>query len=769
MKHWLGAPFRWLKAFFAWLSSVARAGWHFLGRLGLALRNVLRIITFPFVWPIKELISQLFPPFWRYLGRLGLAARQMLGWLLAPLTWLLRFIGGFFRRGWQASKQYVRERWEAGAPERIQRKRRWRSWWLVQQARWRVRLRWRRPPPDVPLAPALPPDPTTPKPTVRPRLVAVVALLNIALLMGGALIYQTYFAPPVVESTAVGNLPPTPTPTITPTPLPTYTPTPAIIALTPWPTPDPLSSGGSVAFSLRHQGHTDLYVLSVGQQAPVRVTNHPAEERDPAWRPDGRQLAFSSNRAGQWDIYVLDMPTGDLTRVTTDPGHEARPSWSPDGQWLIYDSYREGNLDVYITKATGTEEPVRLTQHPAQDYTAVWSPDGRHIAFTSWRNGNQDIYLMSLDAVGDERVINLTNTPNKAEDAPAFHPTGDYLAYQAEADGLSLIYVQPLDNSAAGGLRPQGQPISLGQGRAPTWSPSGNSVAYVHELAGQHYLLASSVEAWTAAPQTFATDKLLESPSWSAITLAQEPTGFLAEIATFQDPPLYVQTNETVASRERITNTTTADTPASLLELTNVNAPYPYLSDQVEQSFLALRLRVLEETGFDYLGTLSRMYEPLAQRSGPGQSDRTWYKAGRAFDLDYEEVLTFEPRMEIVPEQRGDELYWRVYLRAEQQDGSQGVPLLTRPWDFRARYGNDPRYYDRGGKLKDEIPPGYYVDFTTLAADYGWERVPAMSNWRTYFPGIRFWQFERRDDLNWEEAILQLHTAQDVVDALSGR
>ncbi len=764
MKHWLGAPFRWLKAFFAWLSSRVRAGWHFLGRLGLAFRNLLTWVTFPIVWPIKELVSQLFPPLWRYLGRLGLAARKMLAWLLSPLTWLLRFVGGFFQRGWQASRQYVIDRWQAGAPERTLRKRRWRSWWLVHKARWRMRLTWRRPPPDVPLAPSLPPDPAEAGNGPRPRLVFAFVTLNVAVILGGMFIYQTYFAPPVLEPTAVGNLPPTLTPTITATPLPTLTPTPAVIALTPWPTPDPLSSGGSVAFALRQNGHDDLYILSVGQQAPVRVTNDLAEDRDPAWRPDGRQLAFSSNRDGNWNIYVLDMPTGEISRVTTHAGYDARPSWSPDGQWLIYDSYQDNNLDVYITKADGSDTPIRLTNHAAQDYAAVWAPDGRHIAFTSWRNGNKDVYLMSLDAVGDERVVNLTNTPDKAADSPAFHPTGDYIAYESRGDGLSLIYVQPLDHSELGQLRPLGQPISLGQGRDPVWAPGGQSLAYVHEVEGQYYLLASSVEAWTAAPQTFATDKPLRSPSWSAITLAQEPAGFLVEVNEYRDPPLFYEgVQHTAVSTDAVA------APHRLLELTNVDAPYPYLSDQVEQSFLALRLRVLQETGVDYLGNLLRLYEPLPTRSGPGQSDRTWYKAGRAFDLDYEEVLAFEPRIEVVPEERGNDLYWRIYLRVENQDGSQGEPMFTRPWDFRARYGNDPRYYDRGGTWKANIPDGYYLDFTTLAADYGWERVPAQDNWRTYFPGIRFWQFEKREGLTWEEAILQVHTAQEVVDALSGR
>jgi TolB protein len=36
-----------------------------------------------------------------------------------------------------------------------------------------------------------------------------------------------------------------------------------------------------------------------------------------------------------------------------------------------------------------------------------------------------------------------------------------------------------------------------------------------------------------------------------------------------------------------------------------------------------------------------------------------------------------------------------------------------------------------------------------MAARYGWERLPARSNWRTFFPGIRFNQFVIRGGLDW--------------------
>ncbi|MCA9925184.1 MAG: hypothetical protein KC421_22575, partial [Anaerolineales bacterium] len=74
-----------------------------------------------------------------------------------------------------------------------------------------------------------------------------------------------------------------------------------------------------------------------------------------------------------------------------------------------------------------------------------------------------------------------------------------------------------------------------------------------------------------------------------------------------------------------------------------------------------------------------------------------------------------------------------------------------------------PRYFDQGGKLRDEIPAGYYIDFTTIAADYGWTRVSSGPNWRTYFPDILFWHYENRQGLTWEAAMRQLYLEDELV------
>jgi TolB protein len=109
-----------------------------------------------------------------------------------------------------------------------------------------------------------------------------------------------------------------------------------------------------------------------------------------------------------------------------------------------------------------------------------------------------------------------------------------------------------------------------------------------------------------------------------------------------------------------------------------------------------------------------------------------------------------------VREDFGAQTYWRLYLRARLQDGSLGEPLRDTPWDLSARYNLDPKDYEQGGAYS-KVPEGYWIDVTSLALQYGWERVPALPNWRTFYRGARFTEFTLTGGLDWYTAMLQLY------------
>jgi TolB protein len=191
----------------------------------------------------------------------------------------------------------------------------------------------------------------------------------------------------------------------------------------------------------------------------------------------------------------------------------------------------------------------------------------------------------------------------------------------------------------------------------------------------------------------------------------------------------------------------------SLVNLEGVQAPYPQLHDLADEAFNALRQRVTEKVGWDALASLENAFVPITQSLDPGFSE-DWLYTGRAFAIN--SLMTNAGWMVAVREDFGAQTYWRLYLRAQQQDGSLGEPLHSQPWDLSARYNLDPKIYEQGGKYAD-VPSGYWVDVTSLAIQYGWERIPALPNWRTYYRGARFTEFALTGGESWYQAMLELY------------
>jgi TolB protein len=197
-----------------------------------------------------------------------------------------------------------------------------------------------------------------------------------------------------------------------------------------------------------------------------------------------------------------------------------------------------------------------------------------------------------------------------------------------------------------------------------------------------------------------------------------------------------------------------------LAGLTDVQAPFPMLHDQLNESFQALRIRVGAEAGWDALASLENAFVPLTVPLSPGLGE-DWLYTGRAFALNPLPVNA--GWMAVIPEDFAGQRYWRIFLKARFQDGSQGKPLVSRPWDFNARASGDPQLYEQGGQLSPEVPPGYWLDFTALAAAYGWERLPALFTWRSTYAAARFNEFIFSGGLDWRAAMLELYPEEILV------
>lgn len=525
------------------------------------------------------------------------------------------------------------------------------------------------------------------------------------------------------------------------------------------PVPQPLNWRGTLVFSVRENGQEDIFAMQRGDSQPRRLTNSPTDERDPTWSPDGRSIAYVTNKDGAWEIYVMDILTRQQRRITFSPGYVGSPSWSPDGTFIVYEAYINNNLDIYISSIDQSGpcgEPCPVTSDPGPDFEPEWMPQlpdgsgGRMIAYTSIRAGEQDIYLISLDNPNDSTAINITNTPLIDENYATWTPDATRLAYSLYEDGRESVFYRDMDitetEDGAVFVNFIGTEVAVGRGRMPVWNPQdGSSLFYSADRnIDQSQIIGADPNTLGGGGDVQIIDGLVSDLDW----VVSEPT-FESVLASYQ--PLFEENAQAGA-----------DGRFGLAEIPDVDTIDPVLNSRVDDSYNALRFRVFEETGIDYLGELEDAFWRLDRLPEQGQPRENWHYAGRSIALNRNMVLQGNPTpMVVVREDSEVGVYWRVYLRTNAQNGTQGEPIRQVPWDFAART-TDIAAYEQGGKRLDNIPSGYYVDLTKMAQDYEWLPLPADRTWRQNFAGILFWELVKTDDLTWRAAMRELYTDEEI-------
>ena len=487
--------------------------------------------------------------------------------------------------------------------------------------------------------------------------------------------------------------------------------------------------------SIMLDGKPQIYVYNPGFLQFTRLFDGDYEEMHPSISPDRQKLAYSARKNGYWDIYVYNLISGEETRITDTPEYDGYPTWSPDSQFIAFETYKFRNLDIFIKSLSNLSEiPIQLTTSLAQDFSPSWSPTGREIAFVSTRSGEEEIWLASLDVL-ENRFTLANNHPAQPDINPSWSPNGSFLIWSSQNDGFPVIFKKEMQSGEL-------SPTLFSEGNSPVWYE--NSIYFIQGEANQFFLAAREAENGNLI---FPSMKIPGQVFGSTITQLTNPQTFLN---TIQDNiKISINNSENNNHENQINNLNRA----FLEPLENVEAPYPYLSSLAIDSFNKLRDITIQYIGWDFLHTLNHVFTPLTEPIVPGISEE-WLLTGRAFEFN--PLILYADLAVISREERSGQIYWRVFLKTRYQDGSQGIPIKQMPWQLELRYDNDPSIYETGGE-KVEIPEGYYIDFTALALSLGWERLPVLANWRSFFDSARFTQFILPDQLDWESAMMQIY------------
>ena len=194
----------------------------------------------------------------------------------------------------------------------------------------------------------------------------------------------------------------------------------------------------------------------------------------------------------------------------------AGTAWSPDGQTIAFVSNMSGRYNLWTVPASGGW-PVQLTISDQRQYRPAWSPDGKWIVFQSDQDGDEqwDLFLVSPR---NGKVINLTKTPDVAEEAAEWSPDSRKLAYMAKPRTASSFEIDVLDTYYHTVQHvTSGSPKDHGN-FSPLWSPDGKQIAYtrMNEKGTDASILVSDLASGKSAKLTpHEGERLYFAAAWS--------------------------------------------------------------------------------------------------------------------------------------------------------------------------------------------------------------------------------------------------------------
>jgi dipeptidyl aminopeptidase/acylaminoacyl peptidase len=206
------------------------------------------------------------------------------------------------------------------------------------------------------------------------------------------------------------------------------------------------------------------------------------------WSPDGKTIAFVSNISGRNNLWLVPAEGGWPTQLTVSDQRQTSPAWSPDGKWIAYQSDYDGDeqWDIFFVSPT-TGQVVNITHTPEiAEESPTWSPNSRYLAYTVKPKTSSVYEIDIFDTLMRDTKHLTTSTPkDKMNVGPIWSRDGRWIAYtQQQAKGTdSNIFVAEVATGKSILLTPhQGERLY----KANDFSPDGKRLL-VTSNAGNGY------------------------------------------------------------------------------------------------------------------------------------------------------------------------------------------------------------------------------------------------------------------------------------------
>ncbi len=115
---------------------------------------------------------------------------------------------------------------------------------------------------------------------------------------------------------------------------------------------------GALALSPAASGAGAAPNVPAGLGVPRQVSPPGMAAQHPRFSPDGRSIVFQATSRGEEaapDLYVMDAEGTHLRRLTDDPANDRDPTWAPAGDHIVFASDRDGDFDLYRVAVDGSD------------------------------------------------------------------------------------------------------------------------------------------------------------------------------------------------------------------------------------------------------------------------------------------------------------------------------------------------------------------------------------------------------------------------------
>ena len=192
--------------------------------------------------------------------------------------------------------------------------------------------------------------------------------------------------------------------------------------------------------SVVYQALGQLYIRSLPDGRPRRLTRDDRPEYEPAFSRDGKSIVYTTYDDQNYGSVRVVSPRGGASRaLTRDPGHYVEPSFAPDGKSVVYRKITGGWLrsrahsndpGIYRVATAGKAVPELLSR---DGWDAHFGADARRLFYTDSKGSGPDrkFVLMALD-LDDRETHEMLSGTNARDFAVA--PDGRWVAFRDRYD-----------------------------------------------------------------------------------------------------------------------------------------------------------------------------------------------------------------------------------------------------------------------------------------------------------------------------------------------